>query len=333
MRASSRKGLLIACAAAALTATCKGSSDLPDGLYARVSTDRGDIVISLDYEKAPLAVCNFAALAEGKLDAAKGKPFYDGLVFHRVEPGFVIQGGDPNGDGSGGPGYTFLNEVSPGLRFDSEGIAGMANAGTHTNGSQFFITLAAASHLNGGYTAFGKVVSGMEAAKAIAKGDRMNKVEILRVGKAAQAFKDDQAAWDAILAKEVGEKRTADLAIVGARWPGLAEDPSGLLVKIERQGTGPVPAKGAIAVAAYKLMLPSGEIIDSSDFHGGKVEFRVGAGKLISGLDLALLAMRQGEKRLIVIPPELGYGPRGLPGTPIEPYMFLAFEAELLGVK
>jgi peptidyl-prolyl cis-trans isomerase A (cyclophilin A) len=333
MRASSRKGLLVACAAAALAAACKGSSGLPDGLYARVSTGRGDIVISLDYEKAPLAVCNFAGLAEGKLDAAKGSPFYDGLVFHRVEPGFVIQGGDPKGDGSGGPGYSFLNEVSGGLRFDSEGIVGMANAGPHTNGSQFFITLAAASHLNGGYTAFGKVVSGMEAAKAIVKGDAMKKVEILRVGQAARAFKDDQAAWDAVLAAQVGAKRQADLAVVGARWPGLAADPSGLLVEIERQGTGPAPARGSTAVAAYKLMLPSGEVIDSSDFHGGKVEFKVGAGKLISGLDISLLAMRQGEKRLVVIPPELGYGPRGLPGSPIEPYMFLAFEAELLSIK
>lgn len=333
MGASGRRVLFAACALAAVIASCKGPNGLPDGLYARVSTDRGDILISLDYGKAPLAACNFSGLAEGRLDAAKGRPFYDGLVFHRVEPGFVIQGGDPKGDGSGGPGYTFLNEVSGGLRFDSEGVVGMANAGPHTNGSQFFITLGPASHLNGGYTAFGKVVSGMEAARSVAKGDKMRKVEILRVGKAAEAFKDDQGAWDALLAKEVGEKRAADLAIVGARWPGLAEDPSGLLYKIVKPGTGPSPAKGGTAVASYKLMLPSGEVIDASDFHGGKVEFKVGANKLIAGIDIALSSMKTGEKRVVAIPPELGYGPRGLAGTAIEPYMFLVLEVELLGVK
>jgi peptidyl-prolyl cis-trans isomerase A (cyclophilin A) len=333
MGSSRRKSLLAACAIAALAASCKGSNVVPDGLYARVSTDRGDILIRLDYERAPLAACNFAGLAEGRLDAAKGRPFYDGLTFHRVEPGFVVQGGDPNGDGSGGPGYTFLNEVSGGLRFDSEGIAGMANAGPHTNGSQFFITLAPASHLNGGYTAFGKVVSGMDAAKSLAKGDKMKKVEIVRSGKAAAAFKDDQAAWDAIMAEEVGAKREADLAVVNARWPGLSPDPSGLLVRVERPGTGPSPGKGMTAAAAYRLMLPSGEVIDSSDLHGGKVDFQVGANKLVSGIDISLQSMRTGEKRVVVIPPELGYGSRGLPGTSIEPYMFLAFEVELLGVK
>jgi peptidylprolyl isomerase len=333
MRISSPRAAVVAFALAALLSACRGSDGLPDGLYARISTDRGEILIALDYEKAPLAVCNFAGLAEGRLDAAKGKPFFDGLVFHRVEPGFVIQGGDPKGDGSGGPGYGFLNEISPGLRFDAAGIVGMANAGPHTNGSQFFITLAPASHLNGGYTAFGKVVSGMEAAMAIAKGDAMRKVEIVRSGKAATAFKDDQAAWDALLAKEVGVKRAADLAVVNARWPGLASDESSLLTKIERPGAGPSPGKGRTAVAAYRLMVPSGEAIDSSDFHGGKVDFQVGIEKLISGIDISLQGMRVGEKRLVVIPPELGYGSRGVPGTAIEPYMFLAFEVELLGIK
>jgi len=333
MRPSSYKGVFAACALTALLASSCGGKGLPDGLYARISTDHGEILVSLAYDKAPLTVCNFAGLAEGKLDAAKGKPYYDGLVFHRVEPGFVVQGGDPKGNGSGGPGYSFLNEVSPDLRFDAEGVVGMANSGPHTNGSQFFITLGPASHLNGGYTAFGKVISGMEAVKAIAKGDAMKKVEIVRAGKAAKAFKDDQASWDALLAKAVGAKREADLAVINARWPGLAADPSGLLYKIEKQGAGPTPGKSRTIAIAYKLMLRSGEVIDSSDFHGGKVDFQVGAGKLISGMDIALLGMRKGERRLVVIPPELGYGTRGIPGTSVEPYMILVFEAELLGIK
>src|SRR5512147_2542406 len=111
MRISRVKDIAAAFILAALLASC-GKSDLPEGLYARLATSKGDIVVALEYAKAPLTVGNFVGLAEGRLEAARGRRFYDGLSFHRVEPGFVVQTGDPRGDGTGGPGYEFPDEIS-----------------------------------------------------------------------------------------------------------------------------------------------------------------------------------------------------------------------------
>jgi cyclophilin family peptidyl-prolyl cis-trans isomerase len=130
---------------------------------ATLKTDKGDIVIELFADKAPLAVNNFVFLAQNS--------WYDGVTFHRVLPGFVAQAGDPTGTGYGGPGYAFENEISPDLNFDSAGLVAMANAGADSNGSQFFITYAPASQLNGGYTIFGRVISGMDVAESLAPRD------------------------------------------------------------------------------------------------------------------------------------------------------------------
>ncbi|MEM9423943.1 MAG: peptidylprolyl isomerase, partial [Spirochaetota bacterium] len=138
---------------------CSAKEQMPnDGLFAQIETDKGVILAQLEFEKTPLTVMSFVGLAEGRFDAPnapKGKPYFDGLTFHRIEPGFVIQGGDPAGNGTGGPGYEFANEIDPSLNHDTEGILSMANAGPDTNGSQFFITLGPASFLNGGYSVFG----------------------------------------------------------------------------------------------------------------------------------------------------------------------------------
>jgi cyclophilin family peptidyl-prolyl cis-trans isomerase len=173
---------------------------LPDGLYAKIITPRGTIIARLFDHDAPLTVTNFVGLAEGILGPNPGKPFYDGLTFHRVVPGFVIQGGDPLGTGDGDPGYEFPDEFSPKLRHDSMGVLSMANSGPDTNGCQFFITLDAENQLNYLHSVFGKVVSGLEVLPQVQQGDKME-VKILRLGAAAKAFRADKVTFDELIAK------------------------------------------------------------------------------------------------------------------------------------
>jgi cyclophilin family peptidyl-prolyl cis-trans isomerase len=134
---------------------------------AKIETSLGDFEIELYADKSPEAVWNFVNLAEGRQENMKNGPFYDGIIFHRVIAGFMIQAGCPNGMGTGGPCYEFDNESHPELTHDSEGILAMANRGPNTNGSQFYITLAPTPHLDGGYTVFGKVIGGMDTIKTI----------------------------------------------------------------------------------------------------------------------------------------------------------------------
>jgi peptidylprolyl isomerase len=170
--------------------------DLGEGVFAVMNTTRGEIVIKLYYDKVPLTVSNFTALAEGKMDAAKGKPFYNGLKFHRVIADFMIQGGDPRGNGTGGPGYKFNDEFDPSLRHDGPGVLSMANSGPNTNGSQFFITHKETPWLDGKHSVFGRVVRGQDVVDAIRQGDTIKTVVIVRNGAAAQAFRPDQASFD-----------------------------------------------------------------------------------------------------------------------------------------
>ncbi|MCB0344883.1 MAG: peptidylprolyl isomerase [Bdellovibrionales bacterium] len=163
-------------------------------MTATIETDKGTITIELFPNRAPLTTANFVNLSK--------RGYYDGLTFHRVVPNFVIQGGDPLGTGTGGPGYRFRDEFHPELRHSGAGILSMANAGPNTNGSQFFITLSATPHLDNRHSVFGKVTDGMDVVQSIQKGDRMRKVTIGGdVDSLLEKMKADVAKWDTVLDK------------------------------------------------------------------------------------------------------------------------------------
>jgi peptidyl-prolyl cis-trans isomerase A (cyclophilin A) len=165
---------------------------LEPGLYAEMETTKGKILLTLEFEKTPLTVANFVGLAEGRIaNTAKpaGTPYYDDITFHRVIPNFMIQGGDPLGNGTGGPGYSFKDEFLPEFKFTGPGILAMANAGPGTNGSQFFITHVATPWLDQKHTIFGHVITGQEVVNAIQQGDKIVHIKIIRKGKAAKKFK------------------------------------------------------------------------------------------------------------------------------------------------
>ena len=186
------------------------NKDLDDGLYAEFNTSMGTMLIKLSYEKTPVTVANFVALAEGnhpKVDNDfKGIKYYNGIIFHRVIDNFMIQGGDPKGDGTGGPGYKFLDEFHETLKHDKPGVLSMANSGPGTNGSQFFITEVPTPHLDFKHSVFGHVVRGIEVQDAISNvetsvGNRpvkdviINRVNIIRIGNDAKQF-DAVKTWN-----------------------------------------------------------------------------------------------------------------------------------------
>ena len=317
-----------------------GDSSLGNGIFARISTDRGDIVLQLEFQKTPLTVCNFVALAEGKMNVAGGKPYYNGLTFHRVIPDFMIQGGDPQGNGTGGPGYRFPDEIVPSLKHDGPGILSMANAGPGTNGSQFFITHKETPWLDGKHTVFGRVVDGQRVVNAIQQGDKIKTITIIRNGSLATQFKADQAAFDSLLrevnssaADKAKTQRDADIAQINTKYPSATQTPSGVKYIVQKKGTGNKPAPGKTVQVNYKGSFLSGQVFDSSDTQGRPIEFPAGVGAVIKGWDEMIMDMQLGEKRLAIIPPELAYGERGAGNGIIPPNSFLVFEMELIGVK
>jgi peptidylprolyl isomerase len=351
--------------------SCKEQNiDLPDGLYARINTSKGEIICRLEYEKSPVTVANFITLAEGKnpFVAAKykGKPFYDGLTFHRVVPKFMIQGGDPDGNGSGGPGYRFRDEFSD-LKFDKPGILAMANAGPGTNGSQFFITHVPTDFLEGKHTIFGEVLgNGMETVNAIEVGDVINTVRIIRKGEAAKRFdalkifndyvtsdienRKKQEALDAENRKlyeqkyeAVTTKKAAEMRALKSRSEKLK---SGLQYTVLTAGNGKRPAPGSEILINYAGYLESGKMIDTNISELAKANglynqqeevmgvyrpLQLVAGdykKMFPGVGQAIGKLTIGEKAIFFIPSELAYGPQGA-GDVIPPNADLIFEIEL----
>ena len=306
---------------------------IKDGLYAELQTTKGKIVLQLEFEKTPMTVANFVGLAEGTKDSnkPKGTKFYDGLVFHRVIADFMIQGGCPEGSGTGGPGYKFGDEIHADLKHVGEGILSMANAGPATNGSQFFITHRATPHLDGKHTVFGLVIEGQKVVNAIEKGDTLKTITIVRVGDKAKAFKADEATFKT-LATEAAERPIKDvLAKLKKDFPNaeLVTSKSGLKHVVAKDGAGAKAGKGRKIKAHYTGKLLTGAVFDSSVRRGEPFEFTVGVGEVIPGWDEALSDMKKGEKRVLIIPPGLAYGARGAGGV-IPPNATLVFEVELV---
>ena len=310
---------------------------MQDGIYAKFNTSKGEIVVKLTHDKTPGTVGNFVALAEGKQkNSAKpmGTPYYDGLNFHRVIPDFMIQGGCPQGTGSGSPGFQFDDEFHPELAHSEPGVLSMANAGPGTNGSQFFITHVPTPWLDNKHTVFGHVESGQEVVDIIAQGDRIESLEIVRVGEQAQK-------WDALEAfqnfekskeertKKEKEARALELEKVAA---GFDETDTGLRYKVIQKGSGSKAKKGQKVSVHYEGSLLNGQIFDSSYKRNQPIDFQLGVGQVIPGWDEGIELLQVGDKARFVIPSDLAYGSAGAGGV-IPPNATLIFDVELIDVK
>jgi cyclophilin family peptidyl-prolyl cis-trans isomerase len=350
--------------------SCKSTSykNLNDGLYADIETDKGAILLQLNFEDVPITVANFVALAEGNnnyvADKYKGKPFYDGLKFHRVVKNFIIQGGDPIGSGKGGPGYQFEDEFPTNdegnllLKHDKAGVLSMANAGPDNNGSQFFITLKPSPHLDGRHTIFGHVIQGQKVVDSIEQNDIMNKVKIIRVGSGAKNFKaaklfsdyfkklEEEAKTRLEKIKIIKEEFLKNIEIYRSQAESL---PSGLKIFYLNKSNGKQPKLGTNVNVFYAGYFTTGDLLDSNikevaksngkydqrrDEMGGyatvQMEYSPDA-KLIQGFKDGLQRMKIGDKVVLFIPSYLAYGAQGY--GPVPPDTDLIFELEIVDDK
>jgi len=310
---------------------------MENGIYAKFNTDKGVIVVKLTHDKTPGTVGNFVALAEGKLEnkvKPQGQPYYDGLSFHRVIPDFMIQGGCPLGTGTGDAGYKFDDEFHPELKHDGPGVLSMANAGPGTNGSQFFITHIATPWLDNNHTVFGHVVEGQEVVDAIAQGDKIQSLEILRVGDEAQKWNAVEAfrTFEGAREKRVADEKAKMAAELDKIAAGFESTESGLRYQYIQKGSGKRAVKGNKVAVHYKGQLVNGTEFDNSYKRKQPIEFTVGVGQVIEGWDEGIMLLNVGDKARFVIPSQLGYGSRGAGGV-IPPNATLIFDVELVDVK
>lgn len=341
--------------------------DLGDGIYAEFETNKGNFIAKLYNETAPITVSNFVALAEGTngmVDSIyKGKNFYDGLTFHRVIKDFMIQGGDPNGDGTGNPGYAFPDEFTDTIQFDKKGLLAMANSGPETNGSQFFITLKDTPWLNNRHTIFGEIVKGQDVVDAIGlieteqPGDKpvqpivIEKVNIINKGNTKVPYFTEEMGK---LENERKEKEARIMAVAEQKAREFQELytqadslPSGLKIYYSEKGEGVQPKEGEKVLVNYAGYLSNGILFDSNILENAEKyetvdEMRRAAGQympipmdytanaqLIPGFREGLLNMKVGDKATLFIPSHLGYGPNGIPGV-IPPNSDLVFELAIV---
>lgn len=309
---------------------------MQDGIYAKFNTTKGEILVNLTHDKTPGTVGNFVALAEGNKEnsaKAKGEPYYDGLKFHRVIPDFMIQGGCPLGTGTGDAGYKFDDEFHPDLKHDEPGVLSMANSGPGTNGSQFFITHTPTPWLDNKHTVFGQVASGQEVVDAIEQGDKIESLEIVRVGEeaknwdAVKAFNDFAASGEARLAAA----KAAQAEALDKIAAGFEVTDSGLRYKMIQKGDGDKAEKGKKVSVHYEGSLLDGQVFDSSYKRKAPIDFQLGVGQVIPGWDEGIGLLKVGDKARFVIPSDLAYGSAGAGGV-IPPNATLIFDVELMGV-
>ncbi|NNC69227.1 MAG: peptidylprolyl isomerase [Flavobacteriaceae bacterium] len=310
---------------------------MKNGIYAQFNTSRGQILVNLEFEKTPGTVGNFVALAEGNLEnsaKAQGTPYYNGLKFHRVISDFMIQGGCPQGTGTGNPGYQFDDEFHPELKHDKPGVLSMANAGPGTNGSQFFITHIETPWLDNKHTVFGHVMEGQDIVNTIQQGDTIDSIEIIRKGEAAENFNAIEAFRTfegSRQEREHAEKQAQEDALKDAS-AGFKQTETGLRYQLIQEGNGKKATKGATVSVHYKGQLLDGTVFDSSYQRKQPIDFALGAGQVIAGWDEGIQLLSVGDKARFVIPSNLAYGSRGAGGV-IPPNAPLIFDVELMDVK
>ncbi len=335
------------------------------GIYVEFTTSKGVILCVLEYQKTPMTVANFVGLAEGNLHIMDSlhysKPFYNGLKFHRVIKDFMIQGGDPDGTGSGGPKHRFYDEIHPDLKHTGPGILSMANAGPATNGSQFFITHKETPWLDGKHSVFGHVISGQDVVNAIEQGDVMTTVKIIRVGKEAKKWNASTAFMDTYkklksVEDEKAKKQAEEQAIqnerinkisgmseeeyknymfneVKAKYPNAQLSPSGLVYIIEKEGEGPKATEGMKMSVHYRgTFRHDGKQFDASYDRGQPMDFTYKVNRMIPGFEEGLGMVGKGGKAKLIIPYFQAYGKNGRPGA-IPPYSDLVFDIEIMNIQ
>lgn len=368
--------LILAVIGLCLTSCKDEYKNLKDGLYAKIETSKGNILVELEYQKAPIMAANFVTLVEGKNQFVsqefKGKPFYDGLKFHRVisksngdAQNFMIQTGDPLGNGSGDAGYKCRDEFTD-LRHDKPGVLSMANSGPNSNSSQFFITLENTPWLDGKHSVFGCVVGdGMTVANSIVQNDYIKSVTIIRKGEAVKKFDAVKIFNDYFKTEAENQKKQAAIdeenkKIYDAKYKIIKDEKviyfnelkksatktsSGFKFKITQKSTAGKPKDGEKVAIEYAGFLEDGTLFDTSSPNVAKqfgkfdehramqngysaLPYVMGSNRMIPGFVEGLSKLKIGEKAVFFIPFNLGYGEQGA-GNVIPPNANLIFEVEL----